>query len=249
MIHGEWFGDEAAGDRAPLVLLHEGLGSISAWRGFPQALADGTGRRVLAYDRPGYGRSSGATAPWPADFLERGAVELAGVLVEHDIHRPIFVGHSDGASIALLHPAHGAPTGGPDPLAIVSLSAHVLVEDVTTASIAALDAGSDSAFVRSLERHHDDAAALVAAWTEVWLSDRFRPWTAGEALAAVSCPVVAVQGADDRFGTRLQLDRIAAGVAGSVEVHELDGVDHWPHRDRPAEVVALTAELADRVDP
>lgn len=247
MIHARWFG--ASAGRAPLVLLHEGLGSVSAWRDFPERLAAGTGRAVLAYDRAGYGRTPGAPAPWPADFLERGAVELAGVLLDHGVDRPVLIGHSDGASIALLYARHGMAVGGPAPIGIVSLSAHVLVEEVTVESIVALSVGDREPLVRALSRHHDRGEELVAAWSEVWISDRFEGWNADDALADVSCPVVAVQGASDRFGTRLQLDRIAAGVSGPVHVELWDGVDHWPHRDRPEMVVELCRGLADRVDP
>jgi pimeloyl-ACP methyl ester carboxylesterase len=161
----------------------------------------------------------------------------------------VLVGHSDGASIALLHPHHGVAAGGPAPLGIVSLSAHVLVEQVTVDEIVALTSGDRAPLVRSLSRHHDRPDELVDAWADVWTSDRFRGWTADDALADVRCPVVAVQGADDRYGSRLQLDRIAAGVAGPVHVDEWAGVDHWPHRDRPDEVVEVVRAVADAVDP
>jgi pimeloyl-ACP methyl ester carboxylesterase len=223
------------------VLLHEGLGSVSSWRDFPQELAGATGRPVLAYDRPGYGRSGPRPGPWPADFLHRGAVELAGLLGEEALDRAVLVGHSDGASLALLYPSQ-APPGSTAVLGTVSLSAHVFIEPVNVESIHELQrryaADVDELRTR-LTRHHDRADELFDAWSEVWVSDRFRPFDIEAELAAVSCPVLAVQGGADSYGTRLQLDRVAAAVSGPVEVHELPGVDHWPHREATGDVLAL----------
>lgn len=247
MIHAEWFGEHD--DRAPIVVLHEGLGSVSAWGGFPQRLAATTGRAVLAYDRAGYGRSGPRPGPWPASFLHDEAVALAELLVQHEVRRPILFGHSDGASIALLYPACGVPSGGPPPSGIVSLSAHVMVEPVCVEAIERLRRVAGDGLLRALSRHHRDAAATFEAWSEVWVSDRFRPWAIDDELAAVECPVVAVQGAEDGFGTPAQLDRLAAAVRGPVETVLVPGVDHWPHREAAAEVLALTERLVSEVDP
>lgn len=236
-------------DAATVVLLHEGLGSVSAWGSFPAALAAATQREVVVYDRRGYGSSGPWPGPWPASFLQDEAADvLAPLLVQLRIERPLLVGHSDGASIALAYPAV-RPSDAPEPVAIVSLSAHVLVEDVSVASIAALRGSGREGLVERLERHHDRAEEVFEAWSEVWTSDRFRSWTLDEELASLRCPVVAVQGAEDRFGTRLQLDRLAAAVPGPLEVHELAGVDHWPHRDADELVLALASDLRRRVDP
>ncbi len=242
MIHRQWF-EPGSGDgsgEASLVLLHEGLGSISAWGPFPQQLAAGTGRRVLAYDRRGYGRSQAHAGPWPARYMHDEAARLPALLAEEGVgDGVVLVGHSDGASIALLYPSQAAP-GSPRPAGIVSLSAHLFVEPVGVAAIAEVTAGYQATGLRDrLARHHADADATFGAWSEVWLSDRFRPWVLDDDVGAVTCPVLAIQGAADRYGTRLQLDRLAAAVRGPVEVHELDGVDHWPHREAPDTVVPL----------
>ena len=248
MIHRQWF--DPAGDGAggagdpPLVLLHEGLGSISAWGPFPQQLADGTGRRVLAFDRRGYGRSEAHPGPWPARYMHDEAARLPALLAEEGVgDGMVLVGHSDGASIALLYPSQ-APARSPRPAGIVSLSAHLFVEPVGVAAIAEVTAGYRSTGLRDrLARHHADADATFDAWSDVWLSDRFRPWVLDDDVRAVTCPVLAIQGAADRYGTRLQLDRLAAAVSGPVDIHELDGVDHWPHREAPAAVVTLIARF------
>lgn len=245
MIHRQWFEPNPAppvAGGAALVLLHEGLGSISAWGPFPQQLADGTRRRVLAFDRRGYGRSEAHPGPWPARYMHDEAARLPALLAEERVgDGAVLVGHSDGASIALLYPSQAAP-GAPRPAGIVSLSAHLFVEPVGVAAIAEVTAGYETTGLRDrLARHHADADATFGAWSDVWQSDRFRPWELDDDVRAVTCPVLAVQGGVDRYGTRLQLDRLAAAVRGPVDVHELDGVDHWPHREASDTVIALIA--------
>ncbi len=247
MIHRAWFGERDS--RPPIVLLHEGLGSISAWGGFPGQLAEATGRAVLAYDRLGYGRSGPHGPPWPASFLHDEAAALAELLDDERVERPFLVGHSDGASIALLYPACGVPRGGPEPVGIVSLSAHVMVEPICVEAIEGLRRTADDGLIRALARHHDDPQATFEAWSEVWVSERFRTWAIDDELRAVRCPVVAVQGADDGFGTPEQLARLAAAVGGPVATELLPGVDHWPHREATDEVLRHTKRLLSEVDP
>lgn len=232
----------------PLVLLHEGLGSISAWAGFPQTLAEATGRPVLAYDRAGYGQSGPRPSPWPPEFLHLEAVELGDLLAEEDLDRVILVGHSDGASISLLYPSQ-TDQQRPEIVGIVSLSAHVMVEALNVASIVELRRTYRERLAPRLARHHRDADQLFEAWSEVWSSDRFRPWTIEAELCAIECPVLAVQGAADGYGTILQLERLAAAVSTPVELVELEGVDHWPHKEAPDEVTRLVTAFADGLDP
>ena len=245
-VNVEWVGAQRWG-ADPVVLLHEGLGSVSAWGTFPAGLARATGRPVLAYDRPGYGRSCSRPGPWPATFLDdEAAFVLNEVLVQLEVDRPILVGHSDGASIALAYAAQRS-AAAPEPAAVVSLSAHVVVEPVTVDAISVLRGPGRDDLVARLARHHDFPADVFDAWTEVWTSDRFRTWTLEGRLEAVTCPVLAVQGAEDRYGTPLQLDLLAAGVAGPVDVHELSGVDHWPHREATDQVLDLIGAFCRRL--
>lgn len=251
-IHRQWFEPDepsasAAAPGCPIVLLHEGLGSISAWGPFPGALARATGLRVLAYDRRGYGRSAAQPAPWPARYMHREAAWLPFLLAQERIDREmILVGHSDGASIALLYPSQ-APVGSPQPRGIVSLSAHLLVEEVGAAAIETMRRTYTANLASRLARHHDDADATFEAWSEVWVSDRFRSWTLDDEVRAVQCPVLAIQGATDGYGTSIHLDRIVAAASGSVEVHELPGVDHWPHREATVDVLDLITRFCRRL--
>jgi pimeloyl-ACP methyl ester carboxylesterase len=251
-VHRQWFRPWDRRDRraTPVVLLHEGLGSISTWGTFPQSLADVTHREVLAYDRPGHGASPGLEdGPWTARFLHHEAVRLAELVRAEELDEVILAGHSDGASIALLEPSQ-APTGAATVSGIVCLAAHVLVEDRTVDAIGDLRrqvADETTGLISLLGRHHDQPARLFERWSEVWVSDRFRAWAIDRELVAVTCPVLALQGEADAYGTRLQLDRLAAAVTGPVEVHELRGVDHWPHREATEGVLSRIAEFCDRI--
>lgn len=249
-IHRRWYRPEVTSERRsiPLVLLHEGLGSISAWGPFPQALADATRRSVLAYDRAGYGSSDSHPGPWPAEFLHVGVIELRDLLAEEGLGGAILVGHSDGASISLLYPSQTG-AGDPEINGIVSLSAHVMVEELNVAAIAELRRTYHEVLAPRLVRHHRDADRLFDDWSEVWVSERFRSWAIDAELGSITCPVLAIQGAVDGYGTALQLERLTAAVSCPMDVVELEGVDHWPHKEAPDEVLRLVARFADQIDP
>jgi pimeloyl-ACP methyl ester carboxylesterase len=226
---------ELPGDasESALVLLHEGLGSVGLWRDFPQALHAATGRRVLAFSRFGHGRSEPPPRPRTAAFFHEEALEvLPAVLAQLDAPQPVLVGHSDGASIALIHAAHHPVTG------IALLAPHVMVEDVTVAAIREAREAFDGGQLRErMARHHDDPAAAFNGWCDVWLDPAFRDWSLEPDAERVTCPVLLMQGADDPYGTLAQLDRIEARVRGPVERLVVPG-GHSPHLEAADEVLA-----------
>ena len=228
------------GDEPALLLLHEGLGSVALWRDFPQRLAAATGRRTLAYSRQGYGRSPPLDGPRRVRYMHDEALEvLPAFRTLHRLDRPVLVGHSDGASIALIHAGGGHATAG-----LVLMEPHVFVEDVTGASIAAArDAWRTTDLHRRLARYHDDAEGAFRGWNDVWLLPEFRVWNIEENLSAVRCPVLLVQGRDDEYGTLAQLDAIERQVAGPVERLELPECGHSPHRDQPGPTLAAVARF------
>lgn len=236
MLHRVWFGDDA-NTLTPIVLLHEGLGSVSSWGSFPERLADELGRRVMAYDRLGYGASPAKPGPWGADFMHREAAALADLLRSEGLGDVILVGHSDGGSISLLYSAVNIGDVVPDVTGIVSISAHTFLEPVTVTAIQRLRAGFADGLRKGLARHHADVDATFDAWSGVWVSDRFSTWAIDDELSAVECPVLAIQGADDSYGSWQQVERLADGVTGPTTMVELDGVDHWPHREATNDVV------------
>ncbi len=225
----------------PIVMLHEGLGSLAMWKDFPAALAQATGAGVLVFSRYGYGRSTPLEAPFATDYMHREALEtLPALLDRRGIERPLLFGHSDGASIALIH------AGGTDRrLAGLVLEApHVFVEELTVASIETAKTVFETTDLKDkLGRYHDDPERTFRGWNDIWLHPDFRAWNIEEYLPRIETPVLAIQGRDDEYGTMAQIDAIEHGVAGRFERLELDGCKHSPHRDRREAVLDATREF------
>ena len=222
------------------MLLHEGLGSIGLWRRVPATLHDATGRRTVTYSRAGYGRSGPVALPRPLTYMHHEAdVVLPALLAALGIERPVLVGHSDGASIALLAAGDGLLVS-----ALVVLAPHVVVEDVSVTAIAAArTAYADTDLRERLARHHDHVDVAFCGWNDAWLDPRFRDWDITDRLPGITAPVLAIQGADDPYGTTRQLDLIAAGVRGPFERLVLPGVGHAPHLEAGAAVLAAIAAV------
>ena len=233
-VEHQWI-NLAATDAPLMVFLHEGLGSLSMWRDFPQRLCDATGLRGLVYSRPGYGQSTvrAADEHWGPDFMHRQADEvLPALLVELGVNaaaQPIWLlGHSDGGSIALLFAAHfPALVAG-----AVVMAPHILVEDVSVTSIEqARQSYLNTDLRQRLARHHSDPESAFWGWNDVWLSPAFRSWNITEELASITCPLLAVQGLDDEYGTLEQIRGIAR-VVPHTRLMELPACGHSPHRDQ-----------------
>lgn len=224
-----------------LVFLHEGLGSIDLWRGAPAAIAAAAGGPpTLVYARHGYGRSGPSVMPRPVTYMHHEAdVVLPALLTALGVDRPLLIGHSDGASIALLYAGAGHTVA-----ALACLAPHVFVEDESIAGIsAARDAFVSSDMAAKLGRYHVDPEATFWGWNDVWLSDDFREWTIEGRLPAIVAPTLLVQGTDDQYGTLAQLDAIESGVRGPVERLVIEGAGHAPHLDARTEVVAALARF------
>ncbi len=226
---------------APLVVfLHEGLGSVAMWKDLPQTLCAATGTRGLVYSREGYGRSTPRAQGerWPVDFMHRHARAVLPALLDAlAVRAPVWLfGHSDGASIALLFAA-----AYPERVrGVIAVAPHIMVEPVSIASIAAARDAYASGDLRSrLARHHDDPDSAFFGWSDAWLAPAFRRWTIEAELAAIACPVLAIQGVDDVYGTMAQIDGIAQR-APDVQRVKLAGAAHAPFRDQP---LAFTAAV------
>ena len=230
-------------DERPLVLLHEGLGSVSTWRGFPEALQSATSRRVIAFSRLGHGRSDPPPEPRsPRFFHEEALAVLPAILGRLDVEEPVLVGHSDGASIGLIYAATSPVRG------LVLMAPHVVVEDVTLEAIRETRERFDTTDLRErLARHHDDPDVAFHNWSDVWLDPAFRSWTLERDAERVGCPVLLIQGADDPYGTLDQLDRIEARVRGPARRLVVPG-GHSPHRDAPESVLREVATFVEEVD-
>jgi pimeloyl-ACP methyl ester carboxylesterase len=225
-----------------IVLLHEGLGSAQLWRDFPRALNRATGRRVITYSRYGHGRSAPPPTPRTPSFFHEEALEvLPELLARMGVTAPILVGHSDGASIALIHAGSHAVGG------VVLLAPHVFVEEITVAAIRETRERYCTGDLRErMARHHDDPDVTFSGWCDVWLDPAFRAWTIESEAEGITAPVQLIQGSDDPYGSLQQIDRIEARVRGPVERVVLPG-GHSPHFEHPAAVVAAVAGFARRL--
>jgi pimeloyl-ACP methyl ester carboxylesterase len=245
--------------RTPLVFLHEGLGSVSLWgtrhRYWPQELCSRTGRAGVVYSRRGYGQSDaipnvrgagGHSGFWrtgrhAADYMHVEAFEvLPRLLAACGVERPVLVGHSDGATIALLHASRHPVT------ACIAMAPHVFVEEVALRSIAqARDAYLQQDLRDRLSRHHQNVDCAFWQWNDVWLSDEFRAFDMRADCRRIRSPLMLVQGKEDEYGTLAQLDEIEA-AAPQAERLELDACGHSPHRDQPEALThGLEAFLRD----
>jgi pimeloyl-ACP methyl ester carboxylesterase len=235
-----------AGDarRPTLIFLHEGLGSVAMWRDFPAKLAQATGAPAIVYSRLGYGRSDPLTVPREVRYMhEEALVTLPALRQKLGLDEIVLVGHSDGASIALIHAGSGFLVR-----ALVLEAPHVFVEDVSIAGIeAARDAYATTDLPTRLARHHDDVESAFRGWNDIWLAPAFRAWNIEEYLPRVRCPVLAIQGEDDQYGTLAQVDAVGRGVAGPFEKLVLANCGHSPHRDQEQAVLAAMAEFIKRI--
>jgi pimeloyl-ACP methyl ester carboxylesterase len=230
---------------ATLVFLHEGLGSVSQWRDFPDVVCGRLGMHGLVYDRWGHGLSEPFDRPRTVRYLHDEAYDaLPEVLHAAGIGSAVLVGHSDGGSIALLFAArHPELTA-----AVVSEAAHVFVEEMTLDGIrAAVRAFADTALRRRLARHHREKTdSVFSAWADCWLSPEFRHWNIEADIRGLRSPLLLVQGEADAYGSVTQLDAIEAAAAGPVERLLLPDCGHVPHHERRDEVVETMAKFVER---
>lgn len=242
--------------RAPLVFLHEGLGSVAMWRDWPQRLCARTERAGWVYSRRGYGQSesvadvrgpsrelagirSGRLQP---DYMHLEAWSvLPALLADWGVERPVLIGHSDGGTIALLHASRNPVS------ACVVMAPHIIVEDLSIRSITE----AREAFVHGdlrprLARYHRDVDGAFWQWNDIWLDPAFRRFDIRAECRNISAPVLALQGAEDPYGTLEQINGIALPVQ-QIRREVLAQCGHSPHRDQSDQATGLIAEfLASR---
>jgi pimeloyl-ACP methyl ester carboxylesterase len=239
-IEYQWVG--VKNSKHPVVVfLHEGLGSIAMWKNFPEKFCTDNGLTGLVFSRYGYGQSTPRPAGerWPVSFMHAQAHEVLSVFFSHlGLSRPWLFGHSDGASIALLYASrHSADLSG-----IVVVAPHIFVEDLTVASIRLAREVYLTQDLRSrLGRYHADVDSAFWGWNDIWLDPAFRAWNIEPELDSITCPVIAIQGADDEYGTLEQIYGIQRKIPAA-RIAILPQCGHSPHRDQPQ---ALTQEAAN----
>ncbi|HEY9531781.1 MAG TPA: alpha/beta hydrolase [Burkholderiales bacterium] len=244
-LNYEWFGSEAR--KAPvLVFLHEGLGSIRQWRDFPARVAEATGCRALVYDRYGYGQSDVLQEPRRSvRFMHDEALTfLPEIREELGLNDCVLVGHSDGASIALIHAGAGYRTRG-----VAVMAPHVFIEPVCLSSIEKAKVSFETTDLATrLGRYHRDARRTFYGWADVWTEENFKRWDIrAEYLERIDVPVLAIQGYADEYGTMAQLDDIARHVRGPCELLKLEECGHAPFRDQADATLAAITGFVDKL--
>ena len=238
----QWVG-AAHSEHPVIVFLHEGLGSLALWKDFPEKFCSGHGFTGLVFSRYGYGGSTPRPADekWPVSYMHEQAHQVLPALLSHlGISRPWLFGHSDGGSIALLHAARF-----PQQLSgIVVVAPHIFVEDISITSISAARQtyiDPDTKMRARLAHYHADVDSAFWGWNDIWLAPAFRAWNIEAELEHISCPVLAIQGEDDEYGTLEQIRGIRRKVAAT-QIVVIPRCGHSPHRDQAQR---LSQEAAD----
>src|SRR5271168_5370237 len=212
-----------------IVMLHEGLGSVAHWKDFPSQLAEETGVGVFVYSRLGHGNSAPLEEPRSPSYMHYEAqIVLPEILRKARIERPLLLGHSDGASIAILYAGifPDAPAG------VILEAPHVFVEDVAVSSIArAKVLYNETDLPQLLGRYHANVDSMFWGWNNIWLDPSFRTWNIESSLDLIHCPVLVLQGAQDEYGTARQIEAIRARIPSASAVI-LENCEHAPHRDQ-----------------
>lgn len=243
-LEGRWWGPPP--DEAPtLVMLHEGLGCVGLWGDFPARVAAATGCGVFAYSRAGYGKSDPVALPRALSYMHDEAREtLPRILDAIGFRRGALVGHSDGASIALIH---AGAVADPRVQGVSLMAPHVICEDLSVASIAeARRAYEEGDLKRKLARWHDHVDCAFYGWNGAWLDPGFRSWDLRGFLPNIHVPAQIIQGEADQYGTIAQVRAIEAGCAGIVETVMLPGVGHSPYREASDATLAVLASFLAR---
>ena len=243
-LEGRWLGSATTGPT--IVMLHEGLGSLSTWRDFPQKVAEGTGMRVFAYSRAGYGASPPVLLPRPIDYLHREALDvLPEVLDAIGFERGVLLGHSDGASIATIyagsfqdHRVRG----------LVLIEPHFFVEEINVAAIRKTAGEYKTSSLRDkLARHHSDVDNAFEGWRGAWLNPEFATMNLHSELAHIRVPMLIVKGEHDPYSTLAQLQFAQAEAYSPVEGIVIADAGHSPQRDQPELTLTAITSFINRL--
>ena len=220
-------------DKPTIIMLHEGLGSSSQWRSLPELLHQQTESPVLLYDRSGYGRSSSGPQVYETDFMHHEGQSVLPALVEQlNITKPILLGHSDGASIALIASGSKAVEAS----AIITIAAHIFVEIECIAGIEEIKQNRDS-ILSPLSKYHQDSASTFDRWARIWLDPEFARFDIRSLLSKIECPVLALQGDHDDYGTAEMVDGITRETPNAVG-HIIQNCGHMAHQDQPEVIIS-----------
>jgi pimeloyl-ACP methyl ester carboxylesterase len=241
-----WHGPKPA-DAPTLIFLHEGLGCIRMWQNFPERLTAATGCGALVYSRAGYGASDPCDLPRPLDYMtDEGLSVLPELIAASGIHECVLIGNSDGGSIAIIY-AGGTPAL---PLrGVITMAAHVFCEDISVQSIRQARIDYETSLLREkLKKYHGaNTDTAFWGWNDAWLHPDFLKWNIEEFLPGISVPFLGIQGENDKYGTKDQLDAISRGIKGDIETLMVPECNHWPHLEHPELMLAVMSQFIGKV--
>jgi len=228
-----------------IVLLHEGLGSVAMWKEYPDTVVARTGHPVLVYSRHGHGQSAQLTQPRRVDYMHDEAMTvLPELLSQLEVRNPLLIGHSDGASIAIIHAGSGNAVSG-----LVLMAPHVFVEQAGIDAIAeAKRAFETSNLATKLARYHNHPESMFLGWNDIWLHPDFRDWNIERFLPEIHSPLLVIQGENDPYGTLAQVDAIEQSAGGPVKKLVFAGCGHSPHKDCREKTIDVIDAFVREVD-
>ena len=227
---------------ATTLLFHDSLGCVDLWRDFPEQLAVATRRRVVAYDRLGFGRSDPHPGPLSFTFISDEAMTVVPRVRDAlGLGTIIPFGHSVGGAMAIVTAARWPECCA----AVVTESAQTFVEDRTLAGLRAarVDFEQPGQLERLARYHGVKARWVLDAWIGTWLSPVFAGWCLDDDLSGVRCPTLALHGDRDEYGSVQHPERIARLTHGPSRAVILDGCGHVPHREQPTRVLDEVARF------
>lgn len=230
--------DASAVPESPIVLFHDSLGCVELWRNFPAVLSESAGRKVIAYDRLGFGRSDPRNDKPGLDFIADEAKTYFPAISEQiGFKRFIAFGHSVGGGMAVNCAAEFAE----DCEALITESAQVFPEEKTLLGIfeAKVQFKNDGQIERLKKYHGDKAKWVLDAWTETWLDPAFAAWSLEAVLPRVTCPLLAIHGIHDEYGSTRHPEMIAELSGGQSQCEIIADTYHVPHREREQAIVDL----------
>ena len=232
-----------------LIFLHEGLGCTSIWKDFPKKLSQRTGCPALVFSRFGYGQSDPSPLPWKVNFMHEQALKiLPEVIKTAKIKQYILIGHSDGGSIGIIFGGspHIKETKGLKGL--ITEAAHVFCEQITVDCIRQAKLNYENTNLKQrLEKYHGkNSDNAFWGWNDVWLNPKFMHWNIEKYLTKIKIPVLAIQGKEDQYGTKKQLDSLKTKIK-NIETHMLDNCRHSPHIDQKEKVLDLMSQFIHKI--
>ncbi len=232
--------------KAPIILIHDSLGCVELWREFPARLCEQSGCNVIAYDRPGFGKSDPRSGSLPLKFIsEESEICLPAIAGQFQIREFILFGHSVGGAMAIT----AAAKFRSECKAVIAESAQAFIEEKTLLAISeAKKHNQDNSQLKRLQKYHGEKAKWVFdAWTETWLASEFASWNLKAVLPDVRCPLLVIHGDRDEYGTLKHPEMICKFAGGPSQQAILPDCGHIPHREKSGEVIELVAKFVERL--